>query len=55
MAKQFTDHTGKIPFILFGILAAIVAYCIIKEKRRISVQMKEDVMYIKPAQVYDNT
>lgn len=43
------DKTAVIPFILFGILAAIVAFSIWKGTRRGgAVQMKEDVLYIKP-------
>jgi hypothetical protein len=42
------DRTAIVPFVLFGILAAVVTYCIIKGNRKV-VKMKEDVLYIKPA------
>jgi hypothetical protein len=49
MAQRTTipDRTAMIPFVLFGILAAVVTYCIIKGNRKV-VKMKEDVLYIKP-------
>lgn len=51
MAQKTTipDRTAIVPFVLFGILAAVVTYSIIKGTRRgTSVRMKEDVLYVKP-------
>jgi len=42
------DRTAMVPFILFGIFAAIVTYCIIRGTRKGVVKMEEDVLYIKP-------
>lgn len=46
---KFRDHTGTVPFILFGIFAIIVAVCVIKGTRHKGVvYMEEDVMYVAP-------
>lgn len=46
---KIPDHGALIPFVLFGILAAIVTFCIIKGTyHKKTVQMEEDVLYIKP-------
>jgi len=39
------DNTAIIPFVLFGILAAIVAYAIIKGRPRYLSQAEQDKLY----------
>jgi hypothetical protein len=46
---KLRDKTELIPFILFAIFVGVITFCIIKGTRKGTVQMKEDVLYIKPS------